>query len=220
MSRCSACAIGVEGEWVHCPLCGEPVTGAATPSPLPDVPLQYSRRRVLTVLFLVSLGVILASFVVQLLLSHGDSGVGVLRSIWLGVAAMWLVVLMAVRKRRNVAKGTLYLLVLVGLVCVYWDFLTGWHGWALTYAVPIMCAFAIVALVITVRIMRTDIGEYIVYSVLTVLLGLAPIVFLAFGWVSTAIPSVICIALSVMALPLHISRARHIRHELAKRFHL
>ncbi|GAA2178076.1 DUF6320 domain-containing protein [Leucobacter tardus] len=220
MSRCTACDVGIEGEWGQCPLCGSAVTGVPSPSPIPNVPLQFSRRRILTVLFLVSLGVILASFVVQLLFRHGDAGVGVLRSIWLGVVAMWLVVLMAVRKRRNVAKGTLYLLVLVGSVCVYWDYLTGWHGWSLTYAVPIMCAFAIVALVITVRIMRTDIGEYIVYSVLTVLLGLAPIVFLALDWVGTPIPSVICIALSVMALPLHVSRARHIRHELAKRFHL
>jgi hypothetical protein len=48
---------------------------------------------------------------------------------------------MAVRKRRNVAKGTVHLVVLVGLICVYWDYLTGCRGWSLTYAVPILDLF-------------------------------------------------------------------------------
>ena len=129
-------------------------------------------------LFLSSITVILASFVAQLLFSRGLDGIGVLRSVWLGVITMWLVVLMAVRKRRNVAKGTVYLVVLVGLVCVYWDYLTGWRGWSLTYAVPILDASSIVALLITVRVMRIEVGEHILYSGLTVLLGLAPIGFL------------------------------------------
>jgi hypothetical protein len=176
---------------------------------------------VLRVLFLASLAVILASFVVQLLFSRGVEGIGALRSVWLGVITMWLVVLMAVRKRRNVAKGTVYLVVLVGLICVYWDYLTGWHGWSLNYAVPIVCACSIVALLITVRVMRIEVGEHIVYSGLTVLLGLAPIGFLAFGWVTTPLPSAICGALSVVVLVLlQLARGAEVRHELSKRLHL
>lgn len=221
MRRCAACAVDIEGAWSRCPLCAGAVTGDATPSPLPAVPLEFSRRRVLKVLFLTSLAVILASFVAQLLFIRDHGGIGALRSVWLGVAAMWLVVLMAVRKRRNVAKGTVYLVILVGLVCVYWDYLTGWHGWALTYAVPIVCASSIVALLITVAVMRTEVGEHIVYSGLTVVLGLAPIGFLVFGWVTTPLPSIICGALSIATLAiLQLSRGAEVRHELAKRLHL
>src|SRR4029078_8059788 len=146
---------------------------------------------------------------------------GVLRSVWLGVITMWLVVLMAVRKRRNVDKGTVYLVVLVGLVCVYWDYLTGWRGWSLTYAVPILDACSIVALLITVRLMRIEVGEHILYSGLTVLLGLAPIGFLALGWVTNPLPSGICGALSILALvPMQLARGGDVRHELSKRLHL
>jgi len=176
---------------------------------------------VLRVLFLASIAVILASFVVQLLLSRGLEGIGALRSVWLGLITMWLVVLMAVRKRRNVAKGTVYLVVLVGLVCVYWDYLTGWRGWSLTYAVPIVSACSIVALLITVRVMRIEVGEHILYSGLTVLLGLAPIVFLALGWVNDPVPSATCGALSLVTLVLmQLARGPDVRHELAKRLHL
>lgn len=134
---------------------------------------------------------------------------------------MWLVVLFAVRKRRNVAKNIVYLNLVVGLICVYWDYLTGWHGWALNYAVPIVLAASILALLITVRVMRMEVGDYIVYSGLTVLLGLTPILFLVFGWVSQPLPSAICAALSIVALVmLQVYRGAEVRHELAKRLHL
>jgi len=221
MRRCTACAVDIEGDWTRCPLCAEPLTGEPAPSPLPAVPLVFSRRRVLQVLFLTSIALILASFAAQLLFSREFDDIGALRSVWLGVSAMWLVVLMAVRKRRNVAKGTVYLVVLVGLVCVYWDYLTGWHGWSLTYAVPIVCACSIVAVLITVRVMRMEVGEHVLYSGLTVLLGLAPIGFLAFGWVTTPVPSAICGALSLVALVLvQFASGPEVRHELAKRLHL
>jgi len=221
MRRCTECAVDIEGAWTRCPLCSAPLVGDATASPLPAVPLRFSRRRVLRVLFLTSIAVILASYIVQLLLSRGPAGIGALRSVWLGVITMWLVVLMAVRKRRNVAKGTVYLVILVGGVCVYWDYLTGWRGWSLTYAVPLVNACSIVALLITVRVMRIEVGEHIVYSGLTVLLGLAPIGFLALGWVTNPLPSGICGALSFCALVLmQLVRGPEVRHELAKRLHL
>lgn len=221
MRRCPECSVAIEGDWRQCPLCAAPAVGEAVPSPLPTVPLTFSRRRLLKILFLTSLAVIAASLAAQLLLGHGPEGFGLLRSGWLGVTAMWLVVLMAVRKRRNVAKGTVYLVVLIGLVCVYWDYLTGWRAWSLTYAVPIVCASSIAALLITVRAMRLEAAEHILYSGLAAVLGLAPIGFLAFGWVTYPLPSAVCGALSILALVvLQLARGREVRLELARRLHL
>jgi hypothetical protein len=221
VKRCAECAVDIEGSWTRCPLCTASLVGDATASPLPAVPLEFSRRRVLRVLFLTSLAVILASFATQLLFTRQPAEIGVLRYVWLGVITMWLVVLMAVRKRRNVAKGTVYLVVLVGLACVYWDFLTGWHGWSLTYAVPSVVACSIVALLITVQVMHIEVAEHVVYSGLTVLLGLTPIGFLAFGWVANPLPSIICAALSLVVLVLmQLASGADVRHELAKRLHL
>ncbi|MDJ1370869.1 DUF6320 domain-containing protein [Gulosibacter molinativorax] len=221
MARCEACNVEIEGSWAHCPLCGNVVTGSPAPSPLPAIPLSFSRRRILRALFLISLAIILASFAAQLFFSHEFANIGVARSIWLGLTALWLVVLTAARKRRNLAKSTVYLVILVSLICVYWDFLTGWHGWALTYTVPILCASAIVALLVTVRLMRIESGEHIVYSGLTVLLGLLPIGFVAFGWVTTPWPSIICGALSLVALVIiQVFGGRAVRRELGKRLHL
>lgn len=221
MKRCAQCTVDIEGPWGTCPLCGTATTGDASPDPFAAVPLEFSRKRVFKILFLTSLAVILASLGAQLLFNRGEDSIGVLRSLWLGVTAMWLVVVMAVRKRRNVAKGTVYLVVLVGLLCVYWDYLTAWHGWSLTYAVPSLCACSIVALLITVQIMHIEVGEHVVHTGLAVLLGLAPIGFLGFGWVADPLPSVVCGVLSLIALALLVfTRGAEVRHELAKRLHL
>lgn len=218
MRRCPECEVDIEGSWHHCPLCRTPVGGKPAPSPFPTIPLSYSRRRLLRVLLLTSLVVIVASFAGQLLLERGPRSFGLLRVIWLGVSAMWLLAVTAVLKRRNIAKGTVYLVVLVSLVCVYWDYLNGWDAWSLTFAVPILCAASIVALLITVRVMRTDVGDHIVYSALTVLLGLTPLVFLGFGWVSTPLPSAICGALSLCTLVLmQMVQGPDMFHELHKR---
>ena len=221
MRRCPDCAVGVEGEWTRCPLCAATLEGTASPSPYPAVPLRFRRRRVLRVLTLTSLAVIALSFLAQLLFRPEEQGLGALRSVWLGVVATWLVVLVAVSKRRNLAKFIVYLVALAGGVCVYWDYLTGWDAWSLTYVVPILCAASIIGLIITVRVIRMAVGDYVVYSGLTVLLGLTPIVFLALGWVGTVIPSAICGGLSVVALVLLLTvRGGAVRHELATRLHL
>ncbi|GAB2568302.1 DUF6320 domain-containing protein [Leucobacter ruminantium] len=220
MRRCTACAVDVEGAWSRCPLCAAKLAGDPSPSPLPAAPLRFSRRRVLRALFAASLALILGSFAAQLFFRADPSGIGALRFVWLGIASMWLVVLMAVRQRRNPAKGTVSLVVLVGLVCSYWDYLTGWHAWSLTYAVPIVCASAIIALFITVQLMRIEAGEHVVYSVLAVTLGLVPIVFLVLGWVTHPLPSAICGVLSLMLLILELVRGAEMRHELAKRLNL
>lgn len=51
---------------------------------------------------------------------------------------MWLVVLAAVRARRRVNRSTLWTVALVCALSAYGDYLTGWHRWSLSYAIPIV----------------------------------------------------------------------------------
>lgn len=221
MRRCQDCAVDIEGDWGACPLCGAVTVGKASPGPLADVPLRFSHRRLLRALLLTSFALIAASFLAQPWFSPEVPGLGVLRSVWLALAAMWLVVLMAVRKRRNPAKSTVYLVVLLGLVSVYWDYLVGWSAWSVTYVVPILCGSSVLAVLIIVRLTRIEVGEHIVYTGLTVLLGLVPLLLLALGVVATALPSLLCGGLSLLALLLiRLLRGRDVDHEVAKRLHL
>lgn len=227
MSRCRGCEARVEGSWARCPLCGtelEPLTdgtgpGSPRPSePFPAVALRYSGRRVLRVLLLVSLGMVIASFALQLLLPHTESGWGWLRASWLGLATTWLLVLIALRERRNLARATAYLVVLVGLVSAYWDYLTGWHAWSLTYTVPIVCGSSIIAVLVLVRVRRMEPGDHVLYAALTIAVGLVPLLFLVLGWVTTPLPSLLCAALALAQVT--VSRGREVLRELSRRLHL
>lgn len=224
MSRCPSCDVTVQGPWTSCPLCGQGLDGAVRatgPGPLPVVELRFSARRLLRALFLGSLGVIAVSFAAQLLLVRDHAQIGWFRSVWLGVTCLWLLVMMAVRKRRNVAKAAVYLVVLVGLVCTYWDYLSGWHRWALTYAVPLTCAGALLAVLIAVTLTRAEVGEHLLYNLGVALLALVPVLFLSFGWTTTAWPTLASVGLGLVVLVLlQTSRGSQIRHELAKRLHL
>lgn len=221
MSRCTACAVRIEGTWETCPLCGASTVGAGAPSPFPSVPLPYSWARLLRMLLLVSLGVIAVSLAAQLLLGRGAELFGAARSVWLGICTMWLVVLAAVRARRRVARSTLWTVALVCALSAYWDYLTGWHRWSLSYAIPIVAASAIIALLIIVRAMRLEPGEHVLSSALMVLLGLVPLVLLMLGQVPVRLPSGICGAIAVASLVrLAWVRGADLRHELARRLHL
>src|SRR5699024_944646 len=139
MRSCADCGVRVEGDWIRCPLCGAALQGPAVPNPYPTVPLRFSRRRVLRVLTLTSLAVIAASFLPQLPVRHDAWSRAALRSVWVGVVTSWLVVLMAISKRRHLAEFIVYLVMAAGGVSVYWDFLTQWSGRSVTYVVPIVC---------------------------------------------------------------------------------
>ena len=218
---CPRCEVSVEGDWSTCPLCQSALTGRAITSPFPAVPLTFSRRRVFRVLFLMSLALVLASLLVQLFFERDDADLGAWRFVWLGVATMWLVVIMAIQKRHNLAKGTVYLVAIASLLCTYWDYLTGWNGWALTYVVPILCASAMIAVLITVRLMRMAVGDHILYSGLTAVMGLVPILFLTLNWVYQPLPAAICGVLSLITLILlQLARGGQVRHELSKRLHM
>ncbi|NLW54180.1 MAG: hypothetical protein GXY99_04685, partial [Clostridiaceae bacterium] len=64
-------------------------------------------------------------------------------------------------------------------------------------------------------------GDYIVYLLLCGLLGLVPLLFLIFGWVSVKLPSVICVGVSfLMIVGTFIFQGGNIKHELSKRLHI
>lgn len=220
MSHCPDCDADVRGDWRGCPLCGEPLAGGSNPAPAPwpDVPLRFDSRQVMRVLLLVSVVVIAGAFGALVIFPAPFNG---LRLTAFGLAALWLVVVIAVRKRRNVAKSIVYLVVVTSLLSLYGDYLGGWRGWSTTYVIPITCSASIIALLIAVRIARMRPGDYVVYSWLTILMGVVPALFVAFGWVTNPLPSWISVGLSVLMLvAMQAFRGGEIQHELSKRLHV
>jgi len=218
MSRCSRCDIEVRGDWTDCPLCGAGLRSVTepTPAPWPDVPPRFDVGQLLRVLLLVSVLIVVSGLLALRLFFPGPfEG---LRLVVFALAALWLVAITAVRKRRNVAKSIVYLVVIACLLSVYGDYLDGWSGWSTTYVIPITCSSSTVALLIAARIARMRPGDYVVYWWLTILIGVVPGLFIALGWVTNPLPSWISVGLSfLMLIIMPLFRGADIQHELKKR---
>jgi len=218
--NCIHCKTDIKGDWDSCPLCHKPLTGKGRldPNPYPDIPLRFIKRQVVKLLMLASLLIIVLSFIAEALwLGEMEE----LRMVIFGITSMWLVVLIILRKRTNIAKGIVYLIVSLSLISVYWDYLNSWSGWSTTFFVPLICSTAIIAMFIAVRVVRLEAGDYVLYLLIAALLGLIPALFLLFGLVKQTMPSLVSLGLSsVLLIMTLIFRGRLMLGELQKRFHI
>lgn len=218
MNTCPDCRIDVRGDSQHCPLCGGPLEPgpAPAPAPWPDIALRFDRGRIWRALALWSLVVVVGTLAA---LQVFPAFFGGLRFLVLGLASLWFVAVVAVLKRRNVAKSIVYVVAITSVVTAYSDYLDDWHGWSLTWAIPIICSAAIIVLLVAVRITRMNPGDYIVYWWMASLLSLSPGLFLALDWVpEPQLPSWISVGLGVLMLvTIQTLRGADVQHELGKR---
>ena len=55
-----------------------------------------------------------------------------------GVGCMWILSAVAIVKRRNLFKNAVWEAVLLWVVFLFWDFITGWRGWSVDFGIPIV----------------------------------------------------------------------------------
>lgn len=217
MRKCQQCQVEVQGRWSYCPLCQTPLNtqNDLKPSSFPDVPLKYDKQHIARWLVLLSFLIIFVTLGLGLM---WQGRIQWLQAALFGVVTMWLVVLIIIRKRRNLAKSLLYLLVILSLLCLYLDYLIGWTGWSTTYAVPLICIATFIGMFVSSWLMRMQTADYILYLTTAALLGLVPVLFLMLDWVITPIPAWITIALnSILLMLIVILKGPEIWRELKKR---
>jgi len=80
--------------------------------------------------------------------------------------------------------------------------------------IPVICIFADLALTISVKIIFPELGDYILYLLIVVILGFFPAVFLFFNWTTNPIPSLLSMGIStVMFIVLFVSHKNVILYE-------
>ena len=219
MNYCPACHIAVEGDWKVCPLCNQALeqkTGKVEPNPYPPIPLRFNKKKGLLMIFTIVIGLLFIG-IEEIWLDQSQG----LKLAVLGIVSLWTVVYTLIRKRRNIAKSILYLLVIASVISIYLDYLLIWNGWSTTYVIPVICIFADLALSISVKIIFPEVGDYILYLLIVVILGFFPAVFLFFNWTTNPIPSLLSMAISaIMFIVLFVSHRKVILHEWEKRMQI
>ncbi|MFO8069633.1 MAG: DUF6320 domain-containing protein [Alkalibacterium sp.] len=222
MKRCPKCRANVKGDWDQCPLCqtslkkGDSETNEE--SDFPEIPLQFNRKKIKQHLSLSSIFLILLYFVAHFIWRFEFFN---LEYVLFGIMIMWLMMLVIVRKRRNIVKGIVYILVLFSLLSLYFDYINGWLGWSLTFVIPILCISALLAMFISIQVISLKAEEYVLYLQLAAIMGLIPAVFLLMNWVVIALPSVLSVVFSlVMSIAVFFRHRQAVISELEKRMHV
>lgn len=221
MRYCGICKVDILGDWDACPLCLNPVRTQgveAQASPFPDIPLRFHKHLAIRILTFLSVITVALSFIISRIWpTHTNQPVLVL----FGVISMWLIVGSIIRKRRNIAKSIVYQIALLSLLSMLWDYYTGWAGWSINYAIPIICSGALAAMFVSVRVVKLEAGDYVLYIVIAALLALIPLPVFLLGWISHPVPTFVSVCLSViMLVAVLVFRGGLIRAELQKRMHI
>ena len=220
MKYCEKCKVSVEGERKRCPLCQRELRGLGgdEPETFPSVPTIYKSHHLF---FRILIFASVVAGVVSTIVNVMAGGVWWSLFVLLGIGCMWAILAVAVVKRRNIPKNVLWQVVLLSLLGVLWDLLTGWRGWSITYVIPILYTAAILAMAVSARVLGLRLEDYLIYVVMDAVLGILPLLFLIFGKLHTPLPSLICVGVSIIALAgLFLFEGERMRTELKRRLHL
>ncbi|MDD2992392.1 MAG: DUF6320 domain-containing protein [Pygmaiobacter sp.] len=220
MQQCNHCKISVTGAPQRCPLCQGELTGI--PCGEEEVFPVLGQAKGMRLFFKIGIFCSSAAALICLAINFMLPG-----PVWwagyvvAGLASVWLLVGFALRKRHNIPKTILWLVVLCSVLALLWDHFTTNNGWAIDYAIPIACSGAMVTLMILPRILRMRVSDYLFYLIIDILFGILPLVFYFTGLLNgPLIPSVICVCIALVSLcALLVFEGREMWQEVTRRGH-
>lgn len=225
MQYCEKCKVKIVGSKEQCPLCqrsirqiDENLEDTYQTDIFPYVPTIYrAHHMVFKIMNFISVVLIVISVAVNLLVSKEQWW-----SLFViaGVACFWLSFYVAFRKRKNIPKNILYQVVTISCIVVLWDYITGWKGWSVDFVIPGLCFTDLLVLYILSKILHSDVEDYMIYMLIGGVFGVIPIVFYLFGWLNVVVPSIVCVASSILFFAgVVIFQGDKIREELKRRLH-
>lgn len=220
MKYCTKCKVSVRGDSKFCPLCQMPLTGTGESElSYPKILTIYSQFRFLfKILIFASIVASVAAAAVNLILP--DTGHWALLVI-VGIIFFWISVFFAIYQRKRIPKSITYQAAFMSLASVIIDLLSDWHGWSLSYAMPIIFIVAMLAMAVLAMVLKLPANEYLICLILDIIFGFIPIIFYCLGMLTQNIPSIICIACSIICLAgIILFQGREMLLELERRFHL
>lgn len=225
MKACNECHVNIETGGEFCPLCGAALQPATTnaitppPNPYPDLGGRTAQYNVLLRVFIfLSLLAVGASVLVNLLVPVGFWWCLIVIA---GVAWLWLAIPPMLRRGANYAKRAVFLAIFTSLLVVALDFIIGWQGWSVTYAVPGLFCGGTFAIGMMVIFNRTSWAQYVFYQVLMGVFGFVPLLLYFLGISQSLVMVLITAGLSLASLLVTVVFGdRSLKHDFKRRFHL
>ena len=220
MSRCKQCNVEILDETERCPLCHSVLEKTV------EVENMYRNVRTMTRrLALLSRIYLFVAILVEALLIYlnvlSDS-----EMFWSAIPGLamlygYLVLRYAILGKSGY-KGKIIVLTLIAiLMVVAIDFVVGYRGWSVNYALPSAILLVDAGILVLMCINRRNWQSYMMWQIFMILCSVVPLVLYAVGIVTAPILALLAFAFSTaLFLGTLIIGDRRARTELRRRFHV
>ena len=220
MSRCKQCNVEILDETERCPLCHSVLEKTVEVENMyPNVRTMTRRLALLSRIYLFVAILVEALLIYLNVLSDSEM-------FWSAIPGLamlygYLVLRYAILGKSGY-KGKIIVLTLIAiLMVVAIDFVVGYRGWSVNYALPSAILLVDAGILILMCINRRNWQSYMMWQVFMILCSVVPLVLYAVGIVTAPILALLAFAFSAaLFLGTLIIGDRRARTELRRRFHV
>ena len=224
MQKCPACEVRLDGERKRCPLCGRALADAPetveSTGIFPLIPTRRNYNLVFRISSFAAILILVVATILNVLYLHHQQ---IYLFLCLATVCAWITVNVGMRRRRNIAKVILCECVIGVLLCLPWDWLTGWHGWSWGYVLPCVSAGLAVFYFVMGIVDSKRLTTYTGYFLVT-MIGTAAIAVLFFTGKMTGLYrdfAVISMGVSLLLLAAQlVFRGKHFLSEMERWAHV
>ena len=220
MSRCKQCNVEILDETERCPLCHSVLEKTVEVENMyPNVRMITRRLALLSRIYLFVVILVEALLIYLNVLSDSEM-------FWSAIPGLamlygYLVLRYAILGKSGYKGKTIVLTLIAILMVVAIDFVVGYRGWSVNYALPSAILLVDVGILILMCINRRNWQSYMMWQVFMILCSVVPLVLYAVGIVTAPILAVLAFAFSAaLFLGTLIIGDRRARTELRRRFHV
>lgn len=226
MKKCHKCHIEVMGSITRCPLCQNELEKSQTIEDEQEdlYPKKIERPKDDDILVIKIIGFIV--FIISLL-SIFFNIISPYQGAWslivtLIAGTIWLSIVIGIKNHKSILKCLWQQMIVITIVAMLIDFLIGKQGWSLTFVLPIVFTSAMIIMFILSKLLRLEVGDYMIYLLLDALFGLIPILVLLSPFqMMIRLPSYICILTSIISVfGLVLFEGKAILNELKRRLYI
>lgn len=221
MQHCPKCKVSVNGDKICCPLCQGELAGEGEPEreAFPKLPPpKYTRNFILRLISFLCIIAIVISISMNIMI---PTRVWWSAFVSLGVVSAWITLSVAFLYRKKVYKNITLQLFIITLLSIFWDIVTGMHGWSFDFVIPGCCLISSITIASLSRILKSKPTDYMIYLILANVYGFVPILLIVFGQVGIIYPSVTCVAISlIITVGLILFAGRDMKEQLGRKLHV
>lgn len=220
MSRCKQCNVEILDETERCPLCHSVLEKTVEVENMyPNVRTMTRRLALLSRIYLFVAILVEALLIYLNVLSDSEM-------FWSAIPGLamlygYLVLRYAILGKSGYKGKIIVLTLIVILMVVAIDFVVGYRGWSVNYALPSAILLVDAGILILMCINRRNWQSYMMWQIFMILCSVVPLVLYAVGIVTAPILALLAFAFSAaLFLGTLIIGDRRARTELRRRFHV